>query len=64
MLPRYICSGLFHSKPTKHSGPDGDYSRLRIFWLQDEFALSINPVVIPAFQNIDWEAFAEDIDEF
>ncbi len=64
LLPRYICSAVFESDVTKNPDPNSDYSKLRVIWLQNDFAFPVDPSVVVAFQDIDWETFAEDAYDF
>ena len=64
LLPRYICSAIFESGVTKNSDPNCDYSTLEVIWLQDEFAFPVDPLVVTAFQDIDWDTFAKDTYDF
>ena len=58
-LPRITCVGLFVSHERARD-PDADMSSLRIFWLQDNFALPIAQDPLAQIKTLDWAVRAAD----
>ncbi len=61
MLPSVACIARFHSfKPARN--PEMDGSMLVVVWLQDDFALPIDPQVLEHLQALDWDRLAGDFE--
>jgi hypothetical protein len=59
--PRVTCIGRFQSSSTRKNDP-ARYSELTIVWLQDEFALPIDPSVLEKI-GLNWHSLASNFDQ-
>lgn len=59
-IPSVACIACFHSRAARDFRMD--FSALTVVWLQDEFALPIDPQVLEHLKALDWERLAGDFD--
>jgi len=60
-LPRITCTGRFRSGPTGEGDPSL-YSELTIIWLQDEFAMPIEPSIVEQIAKLGWDGLASNFE--
>ncbi|HEX8900407.1 hypothetical protein [Vitreimonas sp.] len=61
-LARITCVGLFRSKPVGGADPIFNRSELRVIWLQNEFALPIEPSIMDELSKLDWDSLAANFE--
>jgi hypothetical protein len=61
-LARITCVGLFRSKPVGGADPIFNRSELRVIWLQNEFALPIEPSILDELSKLDWDSLAANFE--
>ena len=59
-LPAVTCVARLVSKPTPRGTPHVDESLLAVVWLQESFAMPIDPTVVDYIASLDWDALAKD----
>ena len=59
LLPAVACLAHFEAGPFSHNNMDG--SELAVLWFQDQYALPVEPTVVAALENLDWESLAVEV---